>query len=186
MAKRAIPHPILSTKRLRLRQFRVLDADDMHACFANAEAMRFWNHPVFTRRIESERSVRNMIDCTPAYYRFWAVADAETDRCLGMVNYHAGHIRSRRVSIGYIVNPGRQREGIATEAVSAVLDFCFGELGLHRVEAFINPDNTASRALVEKFGFRCEGVLRDHLRVGEEWRDDMLYALLEGERGGRA
>ena len=63
-----------------------------------------------------------------------------------------------------------------------MLDFCFDEMRLHRVQAFIHPDNAASRSLVEKLGFRCEGLLRDNLRVGEVWRDDMLYALLESER----
>jgi RimJ/RimL family protein N-acetyltransferase len=182
MAKRPASHPTLSTARLRLRQFRADDADAMHDCFASAEAMRFWNRPAHTKRIETERVVRNCIECTPSYYRFWAVADANTDRCLGMVNYHDGHIRNRRVAVGYIIDPARHRQGFATEAVSAVLGFCFGELGLHRVEAFIHPDNTASRSLAEKLGFRCEGVLRDHLRVGDEWRDDMLYALLATER----
>ena len=179
MAKRPVPHPTLSTSRLRLRQFRAEDTDAMHECFANPEAMRFWNRPVHTKRIETERVVRSCIECTPSYYRFWAVADAKTDRCLGMANYHDGHIRSKRVAIGYIIDPARQRQGIATEAVSAMLDFCFGELGLHRVQAFIHPDNTASRTLVEKLGFRCEGLLRDNLRVDDVWRDDMLYALLE-------
>jgi len=109
------------------------------------------------------------------------VADSKTDGCLGMVNYHDGYIRHKRVAIGYIVNPARQREGVAYEAVSAMLNFCFGDLGLHRVQAFIHPDNTASRRLVEKLGFHCEGRLRDNLRVGEEWRDDMLYALLANQ-----
>ncbi len=63
-----------------------------------------------------------------------------------------------------------------------MLDFCFGELGIHRVQAFIHPDNTASRKLVEKLGFRCEGLLRDNLRVSGVWRDDMLFALLETDR----
>ena len=186
MAKPRAPHPILSTARLRLRQFRADDADAMHECFANPEAMRFWNHPVHTKRIETERVVRNCIECTPAYYRVWAVADAETDRCFGLVNYHDGHIRSKRAAIGYIIDPARQRRGFATEAVSAMLDFCFDQLGLHRVQAFIHPDNAASRRLVEKLGFRREGLLRDNLRVGDAWRDDMLYALLENERGSRA
>jgi predicted acetyltransferase len=92
---------------------------------------------------------------------------------------HDGHIRYKRVTIGYIIDPGRHQEGIATEAVSAMLDFCFGELHLHRVQAFIQPDNTASRKLVEKLGFRSEGLLRDNLRVGGAWRDEMLFALLE-------
>jgi [ribosomal protein S5]-alanine N-acetyltransferase len=186
MAKQPIPHPTLLTSRLRLRRFRIEDVDAMHECFADAEAMRFWNRPVHTKRIETERVVRNCIDCTPSYYRFWAVADAGTDRCLGLVNYHDGHIRSKRAAIGYIINPAHQRQGIATEAVSAMLDFCFGELGLHRTEAFIDPDNTPSRMLVEKLGFRSEGVLRDHLRVGDKWRNEMLYALLQTDRLGRA
>jgi [ribosomal protein S5]-alanine N-acetyltransferase len=154
----------------------------MHECFANPDAMRFWDRPIHTKRIETERAVHSYIDCTPSYYRVWAVADAGTDRCLGLVNYHDGHIRSKRVAIGYIINPARHRQGIATEAVSAMLDFCFGGLGLHRAEAFIDPDNTPSRTLVEKLGFRCEGLLRGHLRVGATWRSEMLYALLQTDR----
>jgi [ribosomal protein S5]-alanine N-acetyltransferase len=185
MTKQPIPHPILTTSRLRLRQFREDDVEAMHACFTNVEAMRYWNTPVHARRIETERAVRRFIDCTPSYYRFWAVADRTTDECLGLVNYHDGHIRNKRADIGYIVNPARHGEGIATEALSAMLKFCFEELGLHRVQAFIHPDNAPSRALVEKFGFRSEGLLRDNLRVGEDWRDDILYALLATERPRR-
>ncbi len=186
MPKQAIPHPVLATPRLRLRQFRADDVDAMHACFADPEAMRFWNQPTYTKRIETERSVRSFVDCTPSYYRFWAVADAGTDRCLGLVNYHDGHIRSRRASIGYMIDPALHRQGIATEAVTAMLDFCVSELGLHRLQAFIHPDNRASIRLIEKLGFRREGLLRDNLRVGEVWRDDLLYALLAAEWRGAA
>jgi ribosomal-protein-alanine N-acetyltransferase len=140
--------------------------------------MRFWNQPLFTRLIESERQVRNYTECTPAYYRYWAIADATTDKCLGLASYHDGHIRSKRASIGYMIHPAHHRKGLATEAVSALLDHCFGELRLHRLEAFIHPDNTASRALVEKRGFQPEGLLRDHARVGETWRDQLIYARL--------
>jgi [ribosomal protein S5]-alanine N-acetyltransferase len=186
MARKTEPYPILSTGRLRLRQFRADDADAMHECFASPEAMRYWNTPVHTKRIETERAVRRFIDCTPSYYRIWAVADAKIDRCLGLVNYHDGHIRSRRASIGYIVDPARQRQGIGAEAVSAMVDYCFGPLGLHRLQAFIDPDNIASRMLVEKLGFRYEGLLRDNLRVGDIWRNELLYALLDADPRGRA
>jgi RimJ/RimL family protein N-acetyltransferase len=182
MAKRPPTHPTLVTSRLRLRQFRAEDVDAMHECFADPEAMRFWNRPVHTKRIETERAVRSYIDCTPSYYRFWAVADSGSDRCLGLVSYHDGHIRSKRAAIGYIINPAHHRQGLATEAVSAMLDFCFGELGLHRAEALIDPENIPSQALVEKLGFRREGLLRDHLRVGDAWRSEMLYALLRTDR----
>jgi [ribosomal protein S5]-alanine N-acetyltransferase len=189
MAKQASPHPTLATARLRLRQFREADTDAMHTCFGDPVAMRFWNTPVHARRIDSERSVRRFVDCTPSYYRFWAVADAATDRCLGMVNYHDGHVRNRRATIGYMVEPASQRKGIATEAVAALLEHCFSALGLHRVQALIHPDNAASRALAERLGFGCEGLLREHLRVDGEWRDELLYALLAKDwqvaQGGR-
>jgi [ribosomal protein S5]-alanine N-acetyltransferase len=186
MAKQSVPHPILMTPRLRLRQFREDDVDGMHACFANVESMRFWNTPLHTKRIETERAVRRFIDCTPSYYRFWAVADKATDHCLGLVNYHDGHIRNKRAAIGYIIDPAHCRQGIATEAVSAMLRFCFEEFGLHRLQAFIHPENTPSRALIEKLGFRCEGLLRENLRVGDDWRDDLLYALLSTDHVGQA
>ena len=180
MAKRPYPPDTLDP-RLRLRQFRIDDVDAMHACFANPEAMRFWNQPVHTKRIETERAVRNFIDCTPSYYRFWAVADAEPIAASGSstttmaISAVSGWHRLYR-------RPHPPRQGIATEAVSAMLDFCFGELGLHRAQAFIDPNNTASIALVEKLGFRREGLLRDNLRVGDVWRSDLLYALLVTER----
>jgi ribosomal-protein-alanine N-acetyltransferase len=178
MAKPPAPHPVLTTRRLTLRQFRPDDADAMHECYADPEAMRFWDTEPHTKPIQTERAVRNSIDCTPAYYRVWAVADAATDRCLGMVNYHDGHIRSRRAAIGYIINPSRHRQGLATEAVTALIAHCFETLSLHRLEALIHPENAASQALVERLGFQREGLLRDHLRVGETWRDALIYARL--------
>lgn len=65
-----------------------------------------------------------------------------------------------------------------------MLDFCFGELGLHRSQVFIHPDNAASIALVEKFGVHRESLLRDNLCVGGTWRSDVLYALLVTDRRG--
>jgi ribosomal-protein-alanine N-acetyltransferase len=182
MAKQPLSHPILMTPRLRLRQFREDDVEAMHGCFTNVESMRYWNTPLHTKRIETERAVRRFIDCTPSYYRFWAVADKTTDRCLGLVNYHDGHIRNKRVAIGYIVDPAHCRQGVATEAVSAMIRFCFQDLGLHRLQAFIHPDNAPSLKLIEKLGFRREGLLRENLRVSEEWRDDLLYARLSTDR----
>jgi ribosomal-protein-alanine N-acetyltransferase len=157
----------------------------MHARFADPEAMRFWDRPVYTKRVETERTIRRFVRSRPSSGVFWAVADAGTDGCIGMVNYHDASLPGRRATIGYIIYPAHQRRGIAREAVSALLDHYFGDLGLHRIQAFIHPENTGSRRLVETLGFRCEGQLRDSLRVGDEWRDDMLYALLATDRRSR-
>jgi ribosomal-protein-alanine N-acetyltransferase len=67
-----------------------------------------------------------------------------------------------------------------------MIRFCFQDLGLHRLQAFIHPDYAPSLKLIEKLGFRREGLLRENLRVSEEWRDDLLYARLSTDRPAEA
>ncbi|NTZ06764.1 GNAT family N-acetyltransferase [Burkholderia metallica] len=70
------------------------------------------------------------------------------------------------------------RKGLMTDAVRATIDVAFGELGLHRLEANIQPGNHASIALVRRLGFRQEGFSPRYLRIGGEWRDHERWALL--------
>ena len=65
-----------------------------------------------------------------------------------------------------------------SEALKGLLGHCFGPLGLHRVEAACMPANVASRTLLEKSGFRCEGYARAYLKIAGSWRDHLLYAAL--------
>ena len=175
------PFPALATARLRLRAFRLDDVDAMHACYGDAEAMRFWNRPAHVRRSETERVVRRSTVFAPGKRLIWAVEEAAGGQCIGMVNYHNADLAQRHAEIGYLLRRDRWGRGLAREAVGAVLGHCFGAMALHRVQAVIDPENTASRRLVEGFGFRLEGVLRETLFLGGAWRDDCIYGLLEGE-----
>ena len=67
---------------------------------------------------------------------------------------------------------------MASLAVALVCDHAFGAVGLHRVEADIRPENLPSQRLVERLGFRREGVLRRYLDIDGDWRDHLSYALL--------
>jgi ribosomal-protein-alanine N-acetyltransferase len=67
--------------------------------------------------------------------------------------------------------------GYMTEALALVLEECFTRLGLHRVEANIQPDNAASIALVRRGGFELEGFSRRYLRIGGAWRDHERWAI---------
>jgi ribosomal-protein-alanine N-acetyltransferase len=68
--------------------------------------------------------------------------------------------------------------GLMTEALRAAVGYAFNELGLHRLEANIQPGNTASIALVRRLGFRQEGFSPRYLRINGEWRDHERWALL--------
>ena len=68
-----------------------------------------------------------------------------------------------------------------SEATSTLLRFAFEELGLHRVEADVDPRNEASIRLLQRLGFQREGYLRERYFVGEEISDTIFYGLLRRE-----
>jgi len=80
--------------------------------------------------------------------------------------------------VGYWVDERVAGRGVLPTALALVLDHCFGPVGLHRVEANVRPENTASRRAVAKLGFREEGLHRRYLFIDEDWRDHVTCALL--------
>jgi ribosomal-protein-alanine N-acetyltransferase len=80
--------------------------------------------------------------------------------------------------LGYWLDREAAGRGMASLAVALVCDHAFGEVGLHRVQADIRPENGPSRRLVERLGFRQEGLLRRYLDIDGDWRDHLAYALL--------
>jgi ribosomal-protein-alanine N-acetyltransferase len=87
-------------------------------------------------------------------------------------------------TLGYWVGASHARQGYMTAAVRAVVPFVFDSLELHRLEAACLPTNTASMRLLERVGFKREGLARRYLRINGEWRDHVLYALLDTDPRG--
>ena len=80
--------------------------------------------------------------------------------------------------LGYWIDRSVAGRGLGSLAVALVCDHAFGAVGLHRVEADIRPENLPSQRLVERLGFRQEGLLRRYLEIDGDWRDHLAYALL--------
>jgi ribosomal-protein-alanine N-acetyltransferase len=87
-------------------------------------------------------------------------------------------------TLGYWVGASYARQGYMTAAVRAVVPFVFDSLELHRLEAACLPTNTASMRLLERVGFKREGLARRYLRINGEWSDHVLYALLDTDPRG--
>ena len=79
--------------------------------------------------------------------------------------------------LGYWVDGRYAGLGITPTAVALLADHCFTAAGLHRVEANVRPENAASRRVVEKLGFREEGLRERYLHIDGAWRDHVSYAL---------
>jgi len=92
----------------------------------------------------------------------------------------------RSASAGYWVAQSVAGQGIVPFALAAACDHAFLVLGLHRVEVNIRPENTASLRVVEKLGFREEGLRRLYLHIDGQWRDHRSFALTTEDLGPRS
>ena len=81
-------------------------------------------------------------------------------------------------TLGYWMGKDHAGNGIMTQSLRLVLEFCFGDLGLHRIEAACLPSNEASQRLLRGSGFNEDGFARKYLKIRGEWHDHMLFSLL--------
>ena len=78
--------------------------------------------------------------------------------------------------LGYWCDVDEQGRGLTTECVRAMVAFAFGPLGLHRVQAAVMPNNPASLRVLDKAGFRREGLAERYLQIAGVWADHVLFA----------
>ena len=93
---------------------------------------------------------------------------------------------SQSAQVGYWIGPEFARQGFMREALTAVVHHAFGMLDISRIEAACLPENAASRGLLERAGFKYEGVAQSYLQINGRWRNHVLYASLRRDRRGRA
>ncbi len=92
---------------------------------------------------------------------------------------------ARSAQVGYWIDEAYAGRQVTPTALAMAMDHCFFVVGLHRVEASIRPENHASRRVVQKLGFREEGLRRRYLHIDGAWRDHLCYALtVEDVSGG--
>jgi [ribosomal protein S5]-alanine N-acetyltransferase len=91
---------------------------------------------------------------------------------------------ARSAQVGYWIDEALAGRGITPTAVAMAMDHCFFVIGLHRIEATIRPENHASRRVVEKLGFREEGLRRRSLHIDGAWRDHLCYAMTAEDAAG--
>ena len=89
-------------------------------------------------------------------------------------------------TLGYWIGQAHARQGYMREAIVALGHHAFSRLDLSRLEAACLEENLASRGLLERSGFKYEGVAQSYLQIAGRWRNHVLYAMLRSDRRGRA
>jgi ribosomal-protein-alanine N-acetyltransferase len=107
-------------------------------------------------------------------------------RVVGQVNVsNIVHGALRSCTVGYWIDNAVAGRGITPTALALAIDHCFGEVGLHRVEVDIRPENGPSLRVVEKLGLRREGFYERYLDIDGGWRDHVAFAVTIEEMGGQ-
>jgi ribosomal-protein-alanine N-acetyltransferase len=112
-------------------------------------------------------------------FAYFLVCRKKDDAILGVINLsQIFHGPFRSAYLGYYIGKKHAGQGYMTEALQLMLFHAFDKLKLHRLEANIQPGNTASIALVKRAGFVREGFSRRYLKIGGKWRDHERWAIM--------
>jgi len=171
-----------------LRALRGRDRREWEALRAeNLEWLRPWEATA-PERVTTRLAFRHLVrqfDREAADGRLQPFVIETEGRLIGQMHLFGiawGSLRS--ASAGYWVAKSVAGQGLMPLALAAACDHAFIGLGLHRVEVNIRPENTASLRVVEKLGFRDEGLRRRYLHIAGEWRDHRSFALTSEDLGG--
>lgn len=111
----------------------------------------------------------------------FAIVRIEDKRPVGLIRYFSYNTANRSAELGFIVDPDERRQGMASDAVRTIVKHLFEQLGLNKVYAQTGSFNKASCSMLEKLGFKRDGVLRDHHFYNGEFHADYVYSLLRYE-----
>lgn len=134
----------------------------------------------FRRRLRQYN--REMRDDQGYAFLVFSEANSRLVGGLNLSNVRRG--AAQAASLGYWMGAPFAGHGLMTDAVRAIIQFAFGPLRLHRLEAACLPSNTASKRVLEKAGFTREGLARRYLRINGQWQDHELFALLHDDPRG--
>ena len=180
--------PPIETERLTLRLPEMRDHADWAMLRRRGESfLRAWE-PTWSADHFSRRAFRSRV--------YWAWRAREEGKALALFLIRREDARllgaitldnirrgpSQSAQVGYWIGPEFARQGLMREALAAVVRHAFLMLDLSRIEAACLPENVASRALLERSGFRNEGMAEGYLQIEGRWREHVLYAILRPDR----
>jgi ribosomal-protein-alanine N-acetyltransferase len=175
----------LVTERLCIRPLEETDVDALFVLKSDPLVTRCYGQEPHSH-IERTRAwvLRNLEDQRRGEVLYWALELLDGGEAIGACCLWNFNDARTCAEIGYELRPELWRKGIMTEALSAILDRAFGDLGLHRIEANPLATNLASIGTLLKLGFRREGVLRQRQLLEGRFVDQWYLGLLEDERPG--
>jgi ribosomal-protein-alanine N-acetyltransferase len=176
------PTPELTTARLRLRAPTLEDAEALFGIYGDPEAMRYVGREPMTSPEEMREKLTRDLEAEQRGEAVrWACTLRGEQRAIGFLALFHWSQRDRRAELGYVLARSHWGQSVMKEVLPVVVRYGFEVMKLHRIEARIDPENTASLKLAEGLGFQREGLLRDENFSGGRFRSTLCLGLLEHE-----
>lgn len=170
--------PILETDRLILRQLAAADAQDCFLFLSDEENIRYYDPAPITQLEQAEKSIeRHRRRFAQQEALRWGITLKGENRVIGNGGY-AWEADNQLAVLSYILSKRYWNKGIMTEALTAMIQFGFAHIHLHRIEAQVAYPNLASARLLEKLGFQEEGRLRERQYANNQFVDERMFALI--------
>ena len=170
---------ILQTSRLTLRPMTITDAQSLHAIMSDAEVMAFWDmSEIEDIELTIEILKSQLADMKAKKSSYWAMTRTEDGLFVGCCDLSEIDRWHHRAEVGFIVSKAFWGDGYAQEAMEAVVDHAAQAMKLRRLTARTHLGNFRSVKLLEKLGFRQEGLLRGFVDRDGERRDCLMFGLL--------
>ncbi len=172
--------PVLDLGNIKLRDLMLSDSTRYHEIMSDPEVVKYFSDEDIPNSVEE--AVNEVKFWSGLFYRkqsvFWAIVDAKDNNLIGTIGYNSWNIYNRRAEISYDLCQQYWRQGLMTKALSNTISFGFKEMGLMRIEARTMIDNKPSQAILEKLGFKLEGVMRNYRIIRGEPINVVLYTLI--------
>jgi ribosomal-protein-alanine N-acetyltransferase len=173
--------PRIETERLILRQIQASDSDALFAFFSDEEVIELSD-----KRHRSIEESQEFIRKLQEWYRRhenveWGITRKGNDLLIGTCGFYAFDEGFHRADLGYELLKAYWRQGIMSEALTAILTFAFTAMGLHRIDAVVYEWNERSQGILHKLGFVLEGTLRQRFFFRDHFWDEHHFGLLQDE-----
>jgi len=170
----------LETERVLIRLVKENDSSCIYKIYSDPKAMEYWSSLPFNNESQAIELVKSAIkDFNSGKSLLLAIILKESDELIGTMSLFNLHAESKRAEVGYILSRLFWRKGLMAESFEALITFCFGHLKLNRLEADIDPENKASSALLKKYGFKLEGLLKERWIINGNVTDSEIYGLVQ-------
>lgn len=169
---------VLLDDPFRIRRLRATDLEPLHLVFSDREAVRHWMLPP-ARMIEDTKTwIAKSLATPTAYHAAWVMEDAATQKLFGLVSYHDREPWQDRamidcLALGYAYNPAT-----VAPAIRELIAYCFSGLRSNRLECLADHRDPVLPEVLDSCGFSRDGLLRQRIRVENDFRDCILFSLL--------